>query len=129
MQAKNEMKAIKNLNDRVAGIIETIKNENGTAIKFADGTMICALNISVFDQAIDTAYGNLYQKGRLWTYPVAFTEVYSVICGSFQWGTGSSWGTVSTVSNTSAILRGIDITSRSTGTKVTISATAIGRWK
>ena len=47
MQAKDEMEAIKNLNEKVAGIIETITNANGTAIKFADGTMICRGGFSV----------------------------------------------------------------------------------
>ena len=41
------MEAIKNLNEKVAGIIETITNANGTAIKFADGTMICRGGFSV----------------------------------------------------------------------------------
>ena len=37
---------------------EIITNANGTAVKFADGTMICTLNITVIDQAIDTKYGD-----------------------------------------------------------------------
>lgn len=41
MQAKQEMEAIKNLDNKVKEIIETVTNSNGTAIKFADGTMIC----------------------------------------------------------------------------------------
>ena len=41
MQAKNEMEAIKALNEKVAGIVESGSNENGSWVKFADGTMIC----------------------------------------------------------------------------------------
>lgn len=40
MQAKNEMEAIKALNEKVAGIVESGSNENGSWVKFADGTMI-----------------------------------------------------------------------------------------
>lgn len=71
---------------------ETITNENGTAIKFADGTMICTLNITVTDQAISNAYSNVFTGIRDWTYPVPFVEKPSVTCGMFKWGTSASWG-------------------------------------
>ena len=63
MQAKNEMEAIKALNEKVAGIVESGSNENGSWVKFADGTMIC--------------YGNSYnqENGRaVANYPVSFIE-------------------------------------------------------
>lgn len=40
MQAKNEMEAIKALNEKIAGIVESGSNDNGSWVKFADGTMI-----------------------------------------------------------------------------------------
>lgn len=40
MQAKNEMEAIKALNTKVEGIVESGSNDNGSWVKFADGTMI-----------------------------------------------------------------------------------------
>ncbi len=46
MQAKNEMQAIKNLNEKIAEIIESGSNDNGSYIKFSDGTMICSGHIS-----------------------------------------------------------------------------------
>ena len=36
MQAKKEMEAIKNLNEKIAGIVESGSNENGSWVKFAD---------------------------------------------------------------------------------------------
>ena len=50
---------------------EIITNANGTAVKFADGTMICTLNITVIDQPIDRKYGDTasYSKTREWTFP------------------------------------------------------------
>ena len=40
--------------------IERIENSNGTAIKFPDGTMICTLDITVTDQAINNSYGDIF---------------------------------------------------------------------
>ena len=107
---------------------EVVTNSNGTAVKFADGTMICTLNIAVTDQAIDTKYGDisLYYKTRDWTFPVAFTERPSVVCSMFKWGTSGSWGGVYSInSNASATLIGYDFYSRAAGTTVNISAIAI----
>lgn len=46
MQAKQEMEAIKALNTKVEGIVESGSNDNGSWVKFADGTMICSGYIS-----------------------------------------------------------------------------------
>ena len=40
MQAKNEMEAIKALNTKVEGIVESGSNDNGSWVKYSDGTMI-----------------------------------------------------------------------------------------
>ena len=109
--------------------IEKIENENGTAIKYADGRLICTLNITVTDQAISNAYSNVFTGIRDWTYPVPFVEKPSITCGMFKWGTSASWGGVSGVGNTSASLIGYDFFQREAGTNVHISAIAIGRWK
>ena len=111
-------------------IIESGSNSNGNYIKYADGTMICYMNISVTDQAINNAYGsNLYQSTRIWTFPVAFVDNnVSVCCSQFQWGTSASWGTVVGSDKNTATLRGIDAFSRATGTETKIQAIAIGKW-
>ena len=106
--------------------IETITNENGTAIKFQDGTMIQYVYMEVTDQAIDSAYGSLYNGLRVWTFPLPFVGTRpSVSCTQFQWGNGASWGSVRGASATTATLRGTDISSRSAGTTTSISAIAI----
>ena len=109
--------------------IERIENSNGTAIKFPDGTMICTLDITVTDQAINNSYGDIFAGTRNWNYPVAFIEKPIVSCGMFKWGTSFSWGGVTGIGNTSATLVGYDLFSRTTGTNVNISVIAIGRWK
>ena len=40
MVVKNEMEAIKALSEKVEGIVESGSNDNGSWVKFADGTMI-----------------------------------------------------------------------------------------
>ena len=109
--------------------IETVTNSNGTAVKLPDGTMICTLDTTVTDQAINRSYGSLYWGSRTWNFPVAFIEKPAVSCGMFKWGTGMSWGNVSGIATTYATLAGIDISSRETGTSTEIHAMAIGRWK
>lgn len=105
--------------------IETITNENGTAIKFQDGTMIQYVYMKVTDQAIDTPYGSLFVGTRIWTFPIPFIEMPIVSCSKFQWGSGASWGNIRGADKTSATLRGTDAFSRASGTNTIISAIAI----
>lgn len=105
--------------------IETITNENGTAIKFSNGTMICSMHITVTDQAINSSYGDIFTGIRNWIFPVQFVEKPIVSCGMFKWGTSASWSGVSGIGNSSASLVGYDLFSRETGTNVNISAIAI----
>ena len=106
------------------------KNGNGKYIKYDDGTLIQWNRIEVNNQAINSAYGSLYQGTRYLTFPIPFVgDIPSCQCTEFQWGTGASWGTIATVSLTNLTCRGIDITSRATGTNCRIGWFAIGRWK
>lgn len=120
---KKILQSIKNMQ------IETITNENGTAIKYPNGWMICTLQTTVTDQAIENAYGSLYQSIRVWTFPVPFVKRPAVSCSEAQWGTGCSWGSVRGANATTATLRIMDAFQRQAGTNVSISAIAIGRWK
>ena len=119
-----------NLNS-MQGIAETITNSNGTAVKFTDGTMICYINKTTTEQAIDSQYGGsaLYTGIFTWTFPVEFYAVPSASCGTFHWGTGASWGSVTNTTKTNATIYGYDLFSRATGTNCNIQAIAIGRWK
>jgi hypothetical protein len=110
-------------------IIESGSNANGNFVKYADGTQICILNITVTDQVINSAYGSLFQGTRVWTYPASFSSAPSVSAPCFRWGTSASWGAVGAAPSATAVtLRGIDVSSRATGTNVVINAIAIGRW-
>lgn len=113
----------------INSVYEAGSNSNGNYRKYADGTMICWNQISVKDQAINNAYGSLYQGTRTITFPATFLTDPVVACTQFQWGTSASWGTVYSTGTSSATLRGIDVLSRATGTNCVIGWYAIGRWK
>jgi hypothetical protein len=112
-------------------IVESGSNADGEWTRWADGTQICRFNQTVTDQSISNAYGSLlYQGTRTWTFPVAFIVAPAANCGAGKWGNSASWsGTDNLPTPTAARLRFWDITSRAGGTGMSISATAIGRWK
>lgn len=110
-------------------VIESGSNPNGAYVKFADGTMICTLSITVTDQSISDAYGPVFQGSRSWVFPMAFIAAPVVTCGTFKWGSAASWGGTSGAASTSGCsLRGWDYFSRASGTSTYISAIAVGRW-
>lgn len=105
-------------------------NARGYWIKYNDGTLIQWNHLLTTDQAINNAYGSLYQGTRDITFPIPFlNDKVSVTCGQFLWGTGASWGTAVLNTNNYVTLRGYDCFSRPTGTDCYISWLAIGKWK
>ncbi|MFD2641875.1 hypothetical protein [Pseudomonas japonica] len=111
-------------------VFERGSNANGDYVKFADGSMICFLNISVTDQAINSQYtAGVYQGTRAWFYPVSFAVPPTVTPGAFTWAGAANWsGLASVPSTVSVLLRGFDAVARAAGTPVQISAVAVGRW-
>lgn len=113
--------------------IERGSNENGSWIKYSDGTLIQYNDILVTDQAISTEYkaNTLFFGTRNIYFPITFSaSAYVAICGTFRWGTGGSWGAVMEKIDRSAMkLIGYDAFSRDAGTSCRISWMAIGRWK
>jgi len=106
-------------------------NSRGYWIKYNDGTLIQWNSMTVTDQAINNAYGSIYQRTRDVIFPISFlnTDGLTVLCGAFLWGTSASWGSVMSATKTAATLRGYDYYSRATGTSCYISWLAIGKWK
>lgn len=110
-------------------IIERGSNANGEYIRFADGTQICTMSITVTDQAIDTPYSTLYQGVRAWAFPQTFSSPPAVSCANFKWGSSAGWSALaSNPTVSSVILRGFDVNARAAGTSTQITAFAIGRW-
>ena len=109
--------------------IESGSNANGHWTKFPDGTMIQWNIITVTDQAIDDAYGTLFQGTRDITFPQPFIEAPSASCGIFREENGAGWGSIRNTTETLIMLRGMDVVSRTIGNTIEISWQAIGRWK
>ena len=104
-------------------------NANGSYIKFANGFLICWYHGVVTDQTINNPYGTLFQGTRTMTFPIRFVSPPAATCSLFRWGASASWGTVSSCSASTCIIRGIDISVREAGTETEISYIAIGKWK
>lgn len=106
MQAKKEMEAIKALNEKIAGIVESGSNDNGSWVKFADGTMIQwgsknfvgASNSTgsytrvIFPQVFaNNKYSTSYSS--IYTGNVAQTiSLYVILIGSNTYGSGTNLG-------------------------------------
>lgn len=95
-----------------------------------DGMQICWIHTTAV-RAESARYGGLLWQSRWeWTYPLPFAGQPAVSCGVWQWSTGASWGGVSgTPGAASCLLRGWDAVPRTVADDLTISATAIGRWR
>ena len=118
-----------NIETAINEVVESGSNSNGNYIKFSDGTMICWMQETVTNQAINNAYGSLFQGARQYTFPVPFIGNVTAKCTIFQYGTSASWGTASSFTNSVVTLRGFDVFSREAGENCKIGYMAIGKWK
>lgn len=73
--SETDVPSVKAVNEGIASIVETVTNDNGTAIKFSDGTMICTQKRQVTVD-ITTAWGSLYISGIIQdeSFPIAFIK-------------------------------------------------------
>ena len=127
------------VNEGLSSIIESGENNNGTYIKYADGTLICTIRKEI-NVVISQAWGSLYIGENFvydntnvpiqFTFPVAFVENpevnYSISGGNsalvMPWINST---TPLTTTDRLALVRGNSSTSQT----YTINITAIGRWK
>lgn len=109
--------------------IETITNENGTAIKYPDGTMICTgKKTQTLDITYYASHGFYYNQVEF-TYPISFTEVLSC---QMQVENASNYA-VYLMTGSKGDLTGtgsrLICSSTSFTEEITTSYIAIGRWK
>lgn len=105
-------------------ITESGENENGSYIKFDDGTLICYKIYSGIDSS--SPVDSLYQSDSIpWTFPHAFNNVNIAISGSSNAISGFL-GNLSSLSITSVTFR---VISSRTFTSRNARVLAIGRWK
>lgn len=71
--SETDVPSVSAVNEGMASIIETITNENGTAIKFPDGTMICTMERSFYGTCTNT-FGVLYETEQFdfGDFPIPF---------------------------------------------------------
>lgn len=113
--------------------IKTVTNDNGTAIKYPDGTMICTKSVSLSKVNCSTSWGSLYISGTI--YLQDFPETFiSPPAYSFNFiSTFSGWlmpqGGGEVNSNTTTICLQLVSVSKNTSVSGKISVIAIGKWK
>ena len=136
---KKILQSIKNMQS------ETITNENGTAIKFPDGTMICRTTLSkekfLNSETLSTNVQgiSIYRSSApVWNFPISFAAAniqISITTGTLFSGARLAFGRVNgnlTKSSVEIQLLGLeDFTANATGyTNLNkVYVTAIGRWK
>lgn len=110
--------------------IETVTNDNGTAIKYPDGTMICTKRIMLTNVAVDQSVGQSFMSNviDLGNFAVSFvgtpieniTPIGGYMCyiSPATWYSNSACGGIRLLRPTS-----------STVTEVHINIVAYGRWK
>lgn len=123
-----------NLENAINGILESGSNDNGSYIKYADGTMIVYKTVYGTTD-ITTVWGNLYVSSdvNLGAFPIPFitrptitvspqtqtgTQYILVGNGSGSYGTETIYGTVCLARPNSR-----------TGVAYVLDIVAIGRWK
>lgn len=118
--------SVEAVNKAMNQVVERGSNDNGTYIKFPDGTLICRgiLNISV----TTTAWGNIYSYD--WTgsipFPTSFMDKPTIIANSIQ-----NTGAIAKIVASASAVVSLTITRGTSASNVNypIDYIAIGRWK
>lgn len=111
-------------------IVEKVVNSNGTAIKYADGTMIVTQRVGI-SRSISSSWGNNFISPaiNLPDFPVAFTTLYSCVY-SLESKLYNAW-IMSRSPNYKTRAAGCFLISPENITTFTgyINVFAVGRWK
>lgn len=110
-------------------IVESGSNDNGSWIKYSDGTMICYKSTGEIDMNITTSWGSLYEGNiSVGNFPAEFIETPTISVTPFGSGmlieqggidaSKTSWGNITGVRSNSA-----------ENVKARFHLMAIGKWK
>ena len=119
----------KDNNKYYTGIVESGSNDNGSWIKFSDGTMICYKSTGEISMNITTPWGSLYEGNvSLGNFPAEFIETPTISVTPFGSGmlieqggidaSETSWGNATCVRPNSV-----------ENVKARFHLMAIGKWK
>ena len=118
-----------NVENAINGVVESGSNDNGSWIKYSDGTMICYKSTGEIDMNITTSWGSLYEGNiSVGNFPAEFIETPTISVTPFGSGmlieqggidaSKTSWGNITGVRSNSA-----------ENVKARFHLMAIGKWK
>lgn len=116
----------------IEGTPERIENENGVAIRFRDGTMICTKRIEYPSIPITTAFGSDFMSEAMWLgteYAAEFTELYNEQVTVITKSDAGAWYQVAHNAATGELMFSLVRATSKTVTNVKAEVMAIGRWK
>lgn len=115
----------------IDNLIETITNDNGTAIKFPDGTMICRGTYIVNTTTnVALAHGGYRTLGQTIKFPATFIDKPTVsVCGASNVNDNGFLLNTDNLSTTQFAGAFWTIVKNETASDHTLSYIAIGRWK
>lgn len=104
---------------------EVVTNSNGTAVKFADGTMICYGKLSLSNVEFASAGAIYYSAYQTITFPASFvgnvSTNISAMTGNLAW--------IGNIASTTSKCTYVVLHSTDVKRGVNIEWQAIGRWK
>lgn len=134
----NKAPSVNAVNNALSKIVESGSNENGSWIKYADGTMICTMIRSAnFDMTTGIQWGSLY----VWNYdehvlfPQRFVDIPIVNINEYPQTNGSSSFLINynkpviTVDSYVCIAVARPVLSTNNNAQIDFHFTARGRWK
>lgn len=122
-----ELKNNENEKYYMNNIVEKIENNNGTAIKYADGTMICYGNI-VVNVSGGGDYYQMFNRTNEITinFPSVFKEYITAVVNSQNFGVFST--IINSISESSLTFRGF-YSPQVTFSSMRVNYIAIGKWR
>ena len=118
-----------NIENAINSVVESGSNDNGSWIKYSDGTMICYKSTGEIDMNITTPWGSLYEGNiSVGNFPAEFIETPTISVTPFGSGmlieqggidaSKTSWGNITGVRPNSV-----------ENVKARFHLMAIGKWK
>lgn len=107
------------------------RKNNGYAVKFPDGTMICWHSMMGFDKLSNSKTGNLFTSDiNTWTFPEEFSGTGGVVVTT-SCTLANMWSDVTSTPSTTSVNVAVFSTIEKTTSdiKPNVFLMAIGRWK
>ena len=135
LSAENLNQLQTNVETAINGVVESGSNENGSYIKYTDGTMICRGTWGIGAVSASTQSGNVYKVliEQRHNFPVSFIEKPTMTFSAYEsvedWGmllvvcpkknsvTAQNFGSINVISATQAAIN------------LAIDYIALGKWK